>query len=123
VLALVAAVVAAAGTPFVPPAESERQELRRARCPEATVNCEEARGSIIAVERVDPDGDGDAHFVLASAQSITAPGISVVDVRADLRPDPLPGPGDRLSAAGPVYPGSFGQSQIQAEVVRVARTP
>jgi hypothetical protein len=123
VLALVAAVVAAAGTPFVPPAEPERPDLRRARCPEAAVNCEEASGSILAVERVDPDGDGDAHFVLASAQSITAPGISVVDVRADLRPDPLPGPGDRLSAAGPVYPGSFGQSQIQAEVVRVARTP
>ena len=32
----------------------------------------------------------------------------------DLRPHPLPGPGDLLSAAGPVYTGSYGQRQIQA---------
>jgi hypothetical protein len=47
--------------------------------------------------------------------------VSVIDVRADLRPDPLPGPGDRISAAGPVYEGSYGQSQIQADVLNVAR--
>ena len=75
---------------------------------------------MIYVERVDPDGDGDAHFVLASDESITAPGISVIDVAADLRPHPLPGPGELIAAAGPVYPGSYGQHQIQAEEVRVA---
>ena len=80
-----------------------------------------ASGRIIYVERVDPDGDGDAHFVLASRESITAPGVSVIDVRQDLRPDPLPGVGDALSAAGPVYRGSYGQRQIQAEVLNVAR--
>jgi hypothetical protein len=72
------------------------------------------------VERVDPDGDGDAHFVLASPDGITAPGISVVDVRRDLRPKPLPGPGDRLSAAGLVQRGSYRQRQIEAVAVAVA---
>ncbi|HEX2129686.1 MAG TPA: hypothetical protein VHF58_10770 [Solirubrobacterales bacterium] len=73
------------------------------------------------MERVDPDGDGDAHFVLASDDGVTGPGISVIDVRSDLRPRPLPGPGDRLSAAGPVFTGSYGQRQIQSDVVCVAR--
>ena len=75
---------------------------------------------MLYVERVDPDGDGDAHFVLISDESITAPGISVIDVRADLRPHPLPGPGALIAAAGPVFPGSYGQHQIQADEVRVA---
>jgi hypothetical protein len=76
---------------------------------------------VLYVERVDPDGDGDAHFVLASRQSITAPGISVIDVNRSLRPSPLPGRGDRLSAAGPVYRGSYGQRQIEAIELNVAR--
>lgn len=73
------------------------------------------------MERVDPDGDGDAHFVLASREAITGPGITVVDVRRDLRPDPLPGRGDRLSAAGRVQRGSYGQRQIEAVAVQVLR--
>ena len=66
---------------------------------------------------MDPDGDGDSHFVLLGDDDITAPGISVIDVARDLRPHPLPGPGDLLPAAGPVYPGSYGQRQIQATEV------
>jgi hypothetical protein len=93
--------------------------LRAPPCPAETSNCERASGRILYVERVDPDGDGDAHFVLVSDESITAPGISVIDVRADLRPDPLPGPGDELAASGPVYRGSYGQRQIQADRVAV----
>ncbi len=73
------------------------------------------------VERVDPDGDGDAHFVLLSRESITAPGITIVDIRHDLRPRPLPTVGDQLAAAGPVLPGSRGQRQIQALAISVAR--
>jgi hypothetical protein len=83
-------------------------------------NCKSATGTIIYVERVDPDGDGDAHFVLLDDESVTAPGITVVDVPAGLRPHPLPGPGATLSAAGPVLRGSFGQRQIEADVVSVA---
>jgi hypothetical protein len=76
---------------------------------------------VIYVERVDPDGDGDAHFVLASRDSITAPGLSVIDVPRDLRPAPLPGVGQRMGAAGPVHRGSFGQRQIEAVRVLVGR--
>jgi hypothetical protein len=76
---------------------------------------------VLYVERVDPDGDGDAHFVLASRQSVTGPGISVIDVKRSLRPSPLPARGDRLSAAGPVYRGSYGQRQIEAVELNVAR--
>jgi hypothetical protein len=93
-----------------------------ARCPAELANCREADGRIVYVERVDPDGDGDAHFVLISDESVTAPGLTVVDVKRALRPSPsLPGPGDRLSAAGPVYRGSYGQRQIEAVAVEVAR--
>ncbi|MFN8161659.1 MAG: hypothetical protein U0R52_11525 [Solirubrobacterales bacterium] len=92
----------------------------RPPCPAGSTNCRSASGTILYVERVDPDGDGDAHFVLLSPDSVTAPGISVIDVERDLRPHPLPGPGARVSAAGPVYRGSYGQRQIQATVVRLA---
>ncbi len=90
-------------------------------CPAGLDNCRSASGRVVYVEAVDPDGDGDAHFVLASRQDITAPGISVIDVRRDLRPRPLPGIGAELSAAGPVYPGSYGQRQIEAIKLRVGR--
>lgn len=93
--------------------------LRAPPCPPAAANCERASGQIAYVQRYDPDGDGDAHFVLVSDESITAPGMSVIDVRADLRPSPLPGPGDMLAASGPVYDGSYGQRQIQADRVVV----
>jgi hypothetical protein len=94
---------------------------RPLQCPDGSGNCSAAAGRIVYVERVDPDGDGDAHFVLGSRESITGPGISVIDVRRDLRPSPLPGPGDWLSAVGPVYEGSYGQRQIEAVRIRVRR--
>jgi hypothetical protein len=90
----------------------------QARCPVGMANCREASGRILYVERVDPDGDGDAHFVLLSPQGVTAPGLTIVDVKRSLRPSPLPGPGERLSAAGPVHRGSHGQRQIEAIELR-----
>jgi hypothetical protein len=105
-------------------AEAERParpRLARATCPPGADNCSTASGRILYVERVDPDGDGDAHFVLASREGVTGPGISVIDVKKSLRPSPLPGPGDRISAAGPVYRGSYGQRQIEAVELHVAR--
>jgi hypothetical protein len=90
-------------------------------CDPGAANCETATGRIVYVERVDPDGDGDAHFVLLGGDDVTAPGLSVIDVERDLRPHPLPGPGDLVSAAGPVYTGSYGQRQIQATELRWAR--
>jgi hypothetical protein len=97
------------------------QRLEAARCPPDLGNCKTADGRIVYVERVDPDGDGDAHFVLSSDEAITLPGVSVIDVKKSLRPRPLPGVGDRISAAGPVYRGSFGQKQIEAIELHVAR--
>jgi hypothetical protein len=91
-----------------------------ARCPADLADCETAGGEILYTERVDADGDGDAHFVLASEEGITGPGISVIDVAAGLRPRPLPLRGDLVSAAGPVYEGSYGQRQIQAIEVNVS---
>jgi hypothetical protein len=72
------------------------------------------------VERVDPDGDGDAHFVISDPQGITLKGLTAIDVRKGLRPVPLPGPGDLISAAGPVQEGSYGQIQIHALRLHVA---
>jgi hypothetical protein len=92
-----------------------------ARCEPGRPACRSATGRIVLVERVDPDGDGDAHFVIADPQGITLPGLTAIDVRAGLRPDPLPGVGDLISAAGPVQTGSFGQSQIHALELNVAR--
>jgi hypothetical protein len=100
---------------------SPAPKLKPATCPAGAANCRSASGTVLYVERVDPDGDGDAHFILASRQSITAPGISVIDVKRSLRPSPLPGRGDRISAAGPVYRGSYGQRQIEATELNVAR--
>jgi hypothetical protein len=90
-----------------------------ATCPNDGGNCKTASGEIVYVERVDPDGDGDAHFVLLSPESVTAPGISVIDVARHLRPHPLPDVGDRISAAGPVFRGAYGQRQIEATELRV----
>jgi hypothetical protein len=95
--------------------------LERATCPSELPSCRTASGRILYVERVDPDGDGDAHFVLLSREAVTGPGISVIDVRRSLRPSPLPGPGDRMSASGPVHRGSYGQRQIEAVDLHVAR--
>ena len=77
-------------------------------------------GRIVYVERVDPDGDGDAHFVISDPRGITLPGLTAIDVRAGLRPHPLPGRGDLISAAGPVQTGSYGQRQIHALELHVA---
>jgi len=110
---------APATTAPAPKAPETASSLKAPPCPPAAANCERASGRIVYVERVDPDGDGDAHFVLLSEEGITAPGISVIDVRADLRPQPLPGPGDELAASGPVYRGSYGQRQIQADRIAV----
>jgi hypothetical protein len=112
------------GTPERPGAErpsAERPYAQRppgprpepARCPSGASNCSTASGRILYVERVDPDGDGDLHVVVA-AGSITLPGMTSIDVAADLRPRRDPEIGDRVSAAGPVQPGSYKQPQIHA---------
>lgn len=97
-----------------------RETVEASTCPSALAGCRTARGRIAYVERVDPDGDGDAHFVIVDPPGITLPGLTAIDVRRGLRPHPLPGPGDLISAAGPVQTGSYGQSQIHAIELHVA---
>jgi hypothetical protein len=107
---------AATATPT--PTPRPTRDVRRSRCPAGVGDCEAVRGTVIYVERVDPDGDGDLHVVLA-AGSVTGPGLTAVDVAPELRPRRDPGVGDRVSAAGPVQTGSYGQSQIHALEFRV----
>jgi hypothetical protein len=101
--------------------QREPETVAPAHCPPEVLDCRTAQGRIAYVERVDPDGDGDAHFVIVDPQGITVPGLTVIDVHRGLRPDPLPGQGDLISAAGPVQEGSYGQSQIHALELHVAR--
>lgn len=102
-------------------AEDEDSEMvEPSHCPAGHPACRETMGRIVYVERVDADGDGDAHFVIRDPQGITLPRLTAIDVRAGLRPHPLPGPGDLISAAGPVQTGSYGQSQIHALELHVA---
>jgi hypothetical protein len=96
------------------------QAVAPSHCPPGHPACRETVGRIVYVERVDPDGDGDAHFVIRDPQGITLPGLTAIDVRKGLRPHPLPGPGDEVSAAGPVQTGSYGQHQIHALELHVA---
>jgi hypothetical protein len=119
-----------AGDGAAPKASAGAKPRRREQPPAATVaashcdpslpSCRSTEGRIVYVERVDPDGDGDAHFVVFDPQGITLPELTAIDVRKGLRPHPLPGPGDLISAAGPVQTGSFGQSQIHALELHVA---
>jgi len=102
-----------APTATATPRPPERPTVRRAHCPAGSENCAAVTGRVLYVEAVDPDGDGDAHYVLAGGR-VTAPGLSVIDVRRDLRPRRLPRTGELVSAAGPVFTGSFGQHQIEA---------
>ena len=89
-------------------------------CPPKLVGCRSARGPIVLVESVDPDGDGDLHVVVAGG-SVTAPGFTSIDVRPGLRPKRDPRVGDLASAAGIVQRGSFKQAQIHAREFHVRR--
>ncbi len=96
------------------------EKVTPSHCPADLPSCRSTEGLIAYVERVDPDGDGDVHFVVIDSQSITLPELTAIDVRKGLRPHPLPGPGDLISAAGPVQTGSYGQHQIHALELHVA---
>jgi hypothetical protein len=98
----------------------EREAVAPSLCPEGVSECAEAEGRVVYVEKVDPDGDGDAHFVIVDWPGVSLPGLTAIDVRKGLRPDPLPRHGVLVSAAGPVQVGSHGQDQIHALVLHVA---
>ena len=95
-------------------------KVRRSHCPSDVPGCKTVRGEIIYVERVDPDGDGDLHVVVA-AGSLTLPGVTAIDIAKDLRPARDPDVGDQASAAGPLETGSYGQAQVHALEFHVVR--
>jgi hypothetical protein len=96
------------------------RDVRRSRCPDGVPCCRAVRGTVVYVERVDPDGDGDLHVVV-DAGDVTLAGMTAIDVKPELRPRRDPRVGDRVSAAGPVQSGSYGQSQIHALEFRARR--
>jgi hypothetical protein len=100
-------------TPTPTPTPRPKRDVPRSRCPDDVPDCRAVRGTVVYVERVDPDGDGDLHVVVDSG-SITLAGLTAIDVAPGLRPRRDPRAGDRVSAAGPVQTGSYGQSQIHA---------
>jgi hypothetical protein len=89
-----------------------------ATCPAYDDACVAVTARVLAIESVDPDGDGDLH-VIAAGGSVTGPGLTVFDVSAALRPAEDPHIGQRVTGAGPVYRGSFGQRQIEVREFRV----
>ena len=94
--------------------------VARSRCPAGLHGCRSAEGRIVYVEARDPDGDGEAHFVVLDSRGITLPGLTAIAIPRRLRPRPLPGPGDLVSAAGRVQLGSHGEDEIKALEVHLA---
>ena len=76
---------APAPTPQSTPVPRAPRDVPRAQCPEGVPGCRAVRGTVLYVERVDPDGDGDLHVVV-DAGSITLPGMTAIDVASGLRP-------------------------------------
>jgi len=110
----------AAPTPTPSPTQRPARDVRRSHCHADVASCRTVRGTVLYVEHTDPDGDGDLHVVVTGG-SITLAGVTSIDVAVDLRPGRDPAIGDRVSAAGPVQTGSYGQSQIHALELHVRR--
>jgi hypothetical protein len=108
-------------TPTATAAPRASRPLARPRCRDEIPNCASTSGRIVFVERVDPDGDGDLHVVVADRRGVTLRGLSAIDVSKDLRPRRDPRIGERAAAMGPVQTGSYGQDQIHALVFRTRR--
>jgi hypothetical protein len=109
----------AAETPAATP--RPKRKLPRPRCRDEVVKCASASGTIVYVERVDPDGDGDLHVVVTDRHGVTLRGLTAIDVAKELRSRRDPRIGDEAAAMGPVQTGSYGQSQIHALTFRTRR--
>lgn len=100
--------------------KTTEERVAPSRCPAGLHGCRSVEGRVVFAEAHDSDGDGDAHFVVVDSQGITLPGLTAVKVPRRLRPHPLPGLGDLVSAAGRVQVGSHGEDEIKALEVHVA---
>ena len=82
-----------------------------------TLPCGRADGRVLYVQKVDPDGDSDAHFVV-----IAGPRLVVVKVRRGQPAGGLPSIGDRVTAVGPLQSGRFGINTIDLRRSRAKAT-
>jgi hypothetical protein len=82
--------------------------------PSDNPQCREAAGRVLYVEAVDPDGDGAMHLVLASRQSRTWPGVTVLAIPRAERPSSPPHFGQWVSAVGLPNIGSHGEATLNA---------
>ena len=111
-------------TPTATPAATSRpapRRLPRPACRAGVPDCASVSGTIVYVERIDPDGDGDLHVVVTDRRAVTLAGLTAIDVSKDLRPRRDPRVGEQAAAMGPVQRGSYGQDQIHALVFRARR--
>jgi hypothetical protein len=84
----------------------------RCTTPWRGVECRAVSGRVLAVHRYDEDGDGDLHLLLASRQSVTRPGLSLVKFARRRRPAHVPGFGDWVTVLGVVVEGSHGEDEV-----------
>ena len=76
--------------------------------------CRVVNGRVLYVEAVDPDGDGDSHLVLASRQSLTWPGVTIVVIPRRKQRASTPHVGQWVSAVGLPNTGSHGETTLNA---------
>ena len=91
----------------------------RAAPPDAA-NCAAVTGSVLYVEASRP-GRRRGRALRPRGRPRDGARGGGVDVARDLRPRRLPRTGDVVSAAGPVYTGSYGQQQIEAVELHLRR--
>src|SRR4051794_24352761 len=112
--------VDATSTPTATPAAHRQAKLRRARCPAHVPRCVTVTGPVVYVEATDPDGDGDAHYVLAAGH-VTGRGLTILKIGKALRPRHLARAGDLVSAAGTITTGSRDEHELKVLVLHQAR--
>ena len=103
-------VVSLASTPHVPALACSKWDIGW---------CRSVTGRVVSAQRMDGDGDGDLHLVLMSHDSVSAPGVSIVKVRAENRPSRMPRFGQWVSAIGFPQYGASGLAEVDARRMRV----
>jgi hypothetical protein len=75
--------------------------------------CSRVVGRVIWLQRHDPDGDGDRHWLVLSRFH-----VRIVKLKKEVAVTKLPGVGDQLEATGVTGEGASGHTEINAQVLR-----